>query len=58
MLDLDAGKYALYVWPAFGISALVFVALIWTGLGFARKWRRKAEALAEQLAAVSQAPKS
>jgi len=43
MLDLDMGKYAGYVWPAYIISALVFAALIWDSLARARRWRRAAE---------------
>lgn len=47
MLDLDAGKYALYVWPAYGISALVFLGMIVASLGFSRRWRRRVEALSQ-----------
>lgn len=43
MLDLDAGKYAAYVWPAYGISALVFLGLIAAALVYARHWRRRAQ---------------
>jgi heme exporter protein D len=45
MLDLDAGKYALFIWPAYGLTALVFVAMIGLTLARSRKWRRRAEAL-------------
>ncbi len=45
MLDLDAGKYAAFVWPAYGITVLVFAALIVGALAHARRWRRRAEAL-------------
>ena len=45
MLDLDAGKYALFVWPAFGLTAVVFVAMIASSLAHARRWRRRAEAV-------------
>jgi heme exporter protein D len=44
MLDLDAGKYAVYVWPAFAITAAVFVGMIAESLAHARRWRRRAEA--------------
>ena len=47
MLDLDAGKYAGFIWPAYGITALVFLVLIWTSLSFSRSWRRRAQALSE-----------
>ena len=43
MLDFDAGKYAAYLWPAFGITALVFLGLIASSLAYARRWRRQAE---------------
>ena len=43
MPDLSAGKYALYVWPAYGITALVFAVLIASSLAHARRWRRRAE---------------
>lgn len=39
----DFGKYAVYIWPAYGISALVIGWLIADSLLSARKWRRKAE---------------
>ncbi len=43
MLDLDAGKYAAFVWPAYAITALVFLAMIVFTLNHARRWRRQAE---------------
>jgi heme exporter protein D len=43
MLDFDAGKYAAYVWPAYGLTAVVFVGLIADSLIRARRWRRAAE---------------
>ena len=43
MLDLDMGKYGLYVWPAYAISAAVLIAMIWDSLARARRWRRAAE---------------
>jgi heme exporter protein D len=43
MLDLDAGAYAAFVWPAYGITALVFIAMIWFSLARSRHWRRRAE---------------
>jgi heme exporter protein D len=45
MLDLDPGKYAAYLWPAYGLTAIVFAALIVSALAHARRWRRKAEEL-------------
>lgn len=43
MLDLDAGAYAAFVWPAYAITALVFVGMIGLSLRRARHWRRQAE---------------
>lgn len=38
MLDFDMGKYAVYVWPAWGISAVVLAALAVRAVTAARKW--------------------
>jgi heme exporter protein D len=46
--DLHAGKYAAYIWPAYGITLLVFAVLIAGALGHARRWRRRAEAALRQ----------
>ncbi len=43
--DFDAGKYAVYVWPAFALSAAAFVWMIADSLASARRWRREAERL-------------
>jgi heme exporter protein D len=43
MLDFNAGKYAVFVWPAYGLTALVFAGLIADTLARARRWRRAAE---------------
>lgn len=39
MLDFDMGKYAAYVWPAWGISAVVLAALAARALVSARHWK-------------------
>ena len=44
-LDLDMGRYAGFVWPAFALSALVIGALAADTLARARRWRREAERL-------------
>ena len=41
-LDFDAGKYAVYVWPSYGLTLLVFVGLIADSLTRARRWKRSA----------------
>lgn len=43
MLDLDAGKYAAFVWPAYGLTALVFLGMIVFSLRASARWRRQAE---------------
>ncbi len=44
-LHLDAGKYAAYLWPAYGISLLVLGGLVIESLAAARRWRKRAESL-------------
>ena len=43
MLDLDMGKYALYVWPAYAVSAAVLIVMVWDSLARARRWRKATE---------------
>ena len=43
--DFDAGKYAVYVWPAFALTAGAFVWMIADSLTSARRWRRETERL-------------
>ncbi len=43
MPDFHAGKYAAYIWPAYGVTALVFAILIIGSLRHAARWRRRAE---------------
>jgi len=45
MLDLDAGKYAAFIWPAYALTAVVFAGMIGFSLTHARRWRRRAEQL-------------
>jgi heme exporter protein D len=44
MFDFDAGRYAVFVWPAYAVTALVLAGLIIDSLLRARRWRREAEA--------------
>lgn len=39
MLDLNMGDYAAYVWPAWGISAVVLAGLAARALIAARRWK-------------------
>jgi heme exporter protein D len=45
MIHLDMGKYALYVWPVYAITAVVLVWMLIDSLGRARRWRREVERL-------------
>jgi len=45
MFDFDAGRYAIFVWPAYAVSGLVFAGLILDSLLRTRRWRRAVEAL-------------
>jgi heme exporter protein D len=42
MLDLNAGKYAAFVWPAYAATAVVILALIVDTLARSERWRRLA----------------
>lgn len=43
IFDFDAGKYALYVWGAWGATAVVFLWMIADSCLRTRRWRRRAE---------------
>ena len=45
MLDLDAGAYAAFVWPAWGVSALVLIILTVRAVVASRKWKRELQRL-------------
>jgi heme exporter protein D len=47
MLDLDTGAYAAFVWPAYGITALVILGMIVGSLRHARRWKARAQARQE-----------
>jgi heme exporter protein D len=44
-MDFDAGKYAIYIWPAFGATVLVLAGLTADTLWRARHWRLEAQRL-------------
>ena len=48
MLDLDMSPYAAFVWPAWGISAVVLAALAARALIAARRWKAELEKLEEK----------
>ena len=45
MLDLDAGAYSAFVWPAYGLSVVVIGSMIAYVLRRASYWRSRALAL-------------
>ncbi len=45
MLDLDMSPYAAFVWPAWGISALVLGAVVARALAASRKWKAELKRL-------------
>ena len=45
MLDLDMSPYGAFVWPAWGISALVLTALTVRAVVASRKWKRELQRL-------------
>ena len=48
MPDLHTGEYGLYIWSAFGISALAFAGMIADSLWRAAKWKKRVEDLERQ----------
>jgi heme exporter protein D len=45
MPHLETGKYAFYIWTAYGITAAVFVAMIVSAIAHVRRWKARYEAL-------------
>ena len=45
MPDLDMGAYAAFVWPAWGVSAVVLAALAVRALITARRWHAELKQL-------------
>jgi heme exporter protein D len=45
MLNLETGKYAFYIWTAYGLTAAVFAIMIGGALAHSRRWKARAEAL-------------
>jgi heme exporter protein D len=42
---LDTGKYAAFIWPAYGVTVLGFAWMIIDTVARGRRWRRQSEAL-------------
>lgn len=45
MIDLDMGAYAAFVWPAWGISAVVLAALAVRAVVASRRWNAELKRL-------------
>ena len=48
MLNLETGKYAFYIWTAYGLTAAVFAFLIVGALRHSRRWKARYEALSRK----------
>jgi len=48
MLDLDAGKYAAFVWPAFVLTAVLLAWMVADTLIRTRRWRRRVRQLEDE----------
>jgi heme exporter protein D len=42
VIDFDVGKYAAFIWPAYGFTALAFAVLIASALNHSRRWKKRA----------------
>ncbi|WP_426041801.1 heme exporter protein CcmD [Brevundimonas sp. TWP2-3-4b1] len=58
MPDLDMSPYAAFVWPAWGISALVLGAVIAGAVSASRKWKAELKRLEDDGEAVAQMAQS
>ncbi|WP_426039434.1 heme exporter protein CcmD [Brevundimonas sp. DC300-4] len=58
MPDLDMSPYAAFVWPAWGISALVLGAVIAGTVSASRKWKAELKRLEDDGEAVAQGAQS
>ena len=54
MPDLDMSPYAAFVWPAWGISALVLGAVIAGAVSASRKWKAELKRLEDDGEVVAQ----
>ncbi|MEM9965506.1 MAG: heme exporter protein CcmD [Asticcacaulis sp.] len=48
MLDLDMGKYVVYVWGSYGATALTLIALTVASVAAHRAQKRKLNALQDE----------
>jgi heme exporter protein D len=45
IFDFDPGRYGAFIWPAYAVTALVFLGMIAETLLRTRRWKREAERL-------------
>lgn len=58
MSFFEVGRYAAYIWPAYGLTALVLAGLVIQSLLAARRWRKTAERLQAEAEARKGRPAS
>jgi heme exporter protein CcmD len=46
MIHLETGKYAFYIWTAYGLSAAV--AMVGASLNLSRRWKARYEELSRK----------
>ncbi len=56
MLDLDMTPYAAFVWPAWGISALVLAGLVARAVIASRRWKRELKRLESEQVRTDETP--
>ncbi len=56
MLDLDMTPYAAFVWPAWGISALVLACLVARAVVVSRRWKRELKRLESEQMRTDETP--
>ncbi len=54
MPDLDMSPYAAFVWPAWGISALVLGAVVARAVSASRRWKAELKRLEDNGESVAQ----
>jgi heme exporter protein D len=53
---LEMGGYGAFVWPAYGIAAVVMIALLWTSLRGAKRQRELMDVLSAERRSRRAAP--
>lgn len=58
MLDLDMSPYAAFVWPAWGISALVLGVVVARTLAASRRWKAELRRLEQDTGSGTSEPQA